>query len=271
MKRRVLFLIMIAMVQFGWAARIDSVSIQSASMNKAVKVIIITPDSYQKKKDKNRYPVVYMLHGYSGNHRQWVNDAPAVASQADRENLILVCPDGGFGSWYFDSPVDSSIRYETFISKELVAYIDGNYRTVTDRDKRAITGLSMGGHGALYLAIRHPETFGQAGSICGGVDFRPFPDKWDLQKALGDTSCCRENWENNTVINLVNQIEPGKIKLVIDCGVDDFFIEVNRNLHKKLLELKIPHDYTERPGAHNKDYWSNSILHHLFYFSKNWK
>jgi len=87
---------------------------------------------------------------------------------ADRYGAIIVTPDGGVDSWYFDSPVDPTYRYETFVTQELIPYIDKLYKTVADRSGRAIAGLSMGGHGALYLAIRHQELFAAAGSMSGG-------------------------------------------------------------------------------------------------------
>lgn len=234
-------------------------------MQKDIKVVVVKPAAYN---DTVLYPVVYLLHGYSGNYAGWLRDAPQLPAKADEMNVILVCPDGGYNSWYFDSPVDPAVRYETFITGELVPYIDANYRTRPDREHRAITGLSMGGHGALYLSIRHKTLFGAAGSICGGVDIRPFPKSWDMVKVLGDPVVNKENWENNTVINIADQLKNGELKLIMDCGVGDFFLQVNRNLHQKLLEMKVDHDYTERPGAHNKAYWGNSIDYQLLFFKK---
>ncbi|HEV7330471.1 MAG TPA: alpha/beta hydrolase-fold protein [Flavisolibacter sp.] len=64
---------------------------------------------------------------------------------------MIVCPDGAFGSWYFDNPVDTTLKYETYISKELVVWVDKNYKTIASPKGRAITGLSVGGHGALIM------------------------------------------------------------------------------------------------------------------------
>lgn len=250
------------------ASSVDTISVYSESMHKQVKAVVILPDGYGKKKSSFRYPTTYLLHGYSGSYAQWINDAPQIKTLADQEQIILICPDAGYSSWYFDSPIDSTVRYETFITRELIPYIDSHYKTTNDRKWRAVTGLSMGGHGALYLSIRHQDLFGAAGSICGGVDIRPFPKNWDLSKKLGDTVCCMANWEKNTVINVIDQLQNGQLALIMDCGVGDFFLEVNRHLHQKLLEKKIDHDYTERPGEHNKAYWSNSIAYQLVFFRK---
>lgn len=248
------------------AAKIDTLSIESAYLKKTSKCIVISPTFNKNGKDK--FPVVYLLHGYSGTFSSWVELAPQLTQKSDELNIIIVTPDGGFGSWYFDSPIDSSIRYESFVTKELVPYIDQNYPTIVDKNKRAITGLSMGGHGGLYLSIKNQQLFGAAGSMSGGVDFRPFPNNWEIKKALGNYNDNTSLWDSNVVVNLIEALPNKALAILIDCGIDDFFITVNRNLHKKLIELKIDHDYIERPGAHNKAYWKNSVDYQLLFFKK---
>ena len=233
-------------------------------MHKNVKCVVIKPDRYKKK--KQRFPVLYLLHGWSGDYSNWVLKATGLLHEVDENGFLVVCPDGAYNSWYFDSPLDTTIKYETNVALEIPAYIDEHYRTITDRKARAITGLSMGGHGALYLAIRHENIFSAAGSMSGGVDFRPFPDNWDIKKVLGDYSTHAENWNKNTVINLVDSLHNGDLKIIFDCGVGDFFLQVNRDLHQKLLAEKIEHDYIERSGEHNWDYWSNSVKYQLLFF-----
>lgn len=159
------------------------------------------------------------------------------------------------------------MKYETYFSKELISAIDTKYNTIGEKTNRAITGLSMGGHGAFYLAFKHPDVWGAAGSMSGGVDIRPFPNSWDIRKRLGDYAEHKQNWEENTVINMVYRLDGKNLKLVFDCGVDDFFYDANKRLHEKLLERNIPHTYMERPGSHNWDYWSNSIKYQLLFFS----
>ena len=181
--------------------------------------------------------------------------------------MIIVCPDGGYGSWYWDSPMDEKFKYETYISKELVAWVDGKYKTIKDRKGRAITGLSMGGHGALYLAFKHQDIFGAAGSMSGGVDIRPFPNNWDMAKRLGNYAEQPERWEKNTVINMLYLLTPNRLALIIDCGSDDFFFKVNENLHDQLLLRNIPHDYITRPGGHNWPYWANAVKYQLLFMN----
>lgn len=249
------------------AGKVDTILIQSNYLKKATKFVIIQPTNQsQQINSQERYPVVYLLNGYGGDYGQWPITTPQLTKTADDLKIIFVCPDGGIGSWYFDSPIDSSIRYESYITKELVPYIDANFSTKANPKSRAITGLSMGGHGALYIAIRHSDIFGAAGSTSGGVDFRAFPNRWDIKKALGDYESNKERWYENTVMRQVEFLKNNQLALIIDCGIDDFFMPVNRALHEKLLQLKIDHDYIERPGEHNHIYWGNSIDYQILYF-----
>jgi S-formylglutathione hydrolase FrmB len=181
--------------------------------------------------------------------------------------MIIVGVDGGVSSWYFDSPVDSTMKYETYVTKELIGFIDNSFNTIKRREGRAVSGLSMGGHGALYLSIRHQDIFGASGCMCGGFDFRPFPQNWDLSKRLGDMAQHPENWEKNTVIYQLYMINNEKLAIIIDCGIDDFFITVNRQLHEKMLYRNIKHDYIERPGGHTSEYWSNALQYQVLYFN----
>ena len=246
------------------AAHVDTIQVFSPSMNKNIKTCVIVPDNY--KKSKKKFPVVYLLHGYSGNYGTWVKSFKEVSQQVDRYGFIAIGVDGNYSSWYFDSPIDPTFKYETYIIDELVPFIDKKYKTIASREGRAISGLSMGGHGSLYLSLKHQDVFGAAGSMSGGVDIRPFSEKWNIKKRLGAINDFPDNWEKNTVVNLIELNQNNNLKLIIDCGVDDFFIDVNRELHQKMLALKIDHDYIERPGKHNIDYWENSLKFQLLFF-----
>ncbi|MDE5711908.1 alpha/beta hydrolase family protein [Bacteroides sp.] len=249
------------------AARVDTVWVKSPSMNKDVKVVYVLPD---KALDKKACPVVYLLHGHGGNARSWILLKPELPQIADEKGIIFVCPDGK-NSWYWDSPKNPAYRYETFVASELVKYTDEHYATIPEKKGRAISGLSMGGHGALWLAIRHKELFGAAGSMSGGVDIRPFPQNWHMKEQLGEFASNKKVWDEHTVINQLDKIENGDLALTIDCGEGDFFLEVNKELHKRLLERKIDHDFTTRPGAHTGTYWNNSIDYHILFFDKFFK
>ncbi len=246
------------------AAKIDTLKTYSNVMNKEIPAVVVTPDSYSELK---ALPVVYLLHGYSDSALNgWINKGKDIDKYADLYDVILVMPDGGFSSWYFDSPIDPEIQYESYIIEELIPLIDEKYATIASRTGRAITGLSMGGHGALYLSFRHQNVFAAAGSTSGGVDIRPFPNNWSLIKCLGTYVDYPENWEKNTIVNMTHLLTPNSLSLIIDCGREDFFYDVNCKLHEKLLYYNIPHEFTTRPGKHDWNYWSNSIQYQLLFF-----
>ncbi|HAO46591.1 MAG TPA: XynC protein [Chitinophagaceae bacterium] len=246
------------------AGTADTTVIFSYSMNKPVKAVVIKPDSYKKK--ANRYPVVYLLHGYDGWYSNWIIREPRLKEYADAYQLIIVCPDGAKSSWYFDSPLDSTVRYETYVGTEVVHYIDRHYRTIADAKHRAITGLSMGGHGALYLALRHPETFGAAGSMSGGLDMKEVGYRFDVPLRIGDSLTHPQNWIDYSLTGMMDKYINTPVVILFDCGIGDIFIEGNRKLHKKMLQLNIPHRYTENPGIHSWEYWRASIPFHLLFF-----
>ena len=260
-KIRLLFTLLVVSVQ-GFAKQVDTVSIFSPSMNIHIQNVVILPDNYEQQQS---FPVLYLLHGYSGNHLYWIQIHPRLPELATQYGMIIVCPDGK-NSWYWDSPVDSAMRYETYVAKELVAYIDSHYKTIPDKKGRAVTGLSMGGHGGLWLGFRHTDIFGACGSTSGGVDIRPFPENWEMKKALGTYRENQERWNEHTVINQLYRIQSDPPAIIIDCGTGDFFFEVNEKLHNELLSHRIPHDYLVRPGEHNAAYWRNSIEYQLLFF-----
>lgn len=264
-----ILLLLVLFAQNAIAAIVDTFETYSPTMKKNIKAIVIRPDNYSELKEK--LPVVYLLHGYGGNYADWITKAKGFEKASDLYQMMIVCPDGEIASWYWDSPVDPKCQYETYVSKELVKWIDHKYKTIVNSKGRAITGLSMGGHGALYLAFKHQNIFGAAGSMSGGVDIRPFPNSWDMVKRLGSYSEQPERWEKNTVINMLYLINHGSLSLIFDCGSEDFFIKVNENLHQQILMRNIPHDFTSRPDIHNWTYWENAIGYQLLFMNNYFK
>lgn len=277
---RVLFLfILFASFSCANAATVDSLDVPSKAMNKTYKAAVVLPAKYAN--NKTAFPVLYLLHGGGGHFNDWLNQTPdkmLVKNLADQYNIIIVMPEGESFGWYMDSPFDPGSKFETYITKEVIAKIDDTYRTVKSNKGRVITGLSMGGHGAMYLAARHPDLFGAAGSMSGAVDMNYTKYRIEdaflksLQerfvKLLGTSDVSSDVFVKNSVVNMADLIKKNGLPVIIDCGVDDFVIEVNRELHRRLVYNNTPHDYTERPGAHTWDYWQNSLPYHLLFFSK---
>ena len=264
MKQTLFSIFLFFICSFVHGAKVDTIDVFSNSMHKHIKCVVIKPSSYKKK--KVRFSTVYLLHGYEGWYSNWIIRVPELKEYADEFGIIIVCPDGDNASWYFNSPVNPKMRYETYISQEVPHYIDSAYRTIADKNHRAITGLSMGGHGALFIAWRHTDEFAAAGSMSGGVDLTESKNKFEIVKVLGDTFHFADNWKNYSVINVVETKLQDSLALIIDDGSDDIFIAGNRKLHQKLLTLNIPHEYVERPGKHSWDYWRYAVRYQLYFF-----
>jgi S-formylglutathione hydrolase FrmB len=250
---------------FSTAGTVDTVSIYSNAMHRSYKCVIIKPDSYSNPDQK--FETVYLLHGHSGNYSNWIKLVPQLKKYADDYQLLIVCPDGQYASWYFDSPVTDSMQFETYIAKEVPAYVDAHYHSIQSRNARAITGLSMGGHGGLYLGFRHADSFAACGSMSGALMISLITDKrYGVDKLLGDTTNNQQRYFDYSIMKEMEQYPKDSLAIIMDCGTEDFVLDMNRAAHKKMLQLKIPHDYTERPGKHDWNYWRNAVQYQLLYF-----
>ncbi|MBL7761517.1 MAG: esterase family protein [Sediminibacterium sp.] len=269
MKKLSIWLLLMVFSNAISAAVVDTVSIQSTSMKKSIKTVVIKPNAYAA--GEQRFPVVYLLHGFGGRYNNWILRVPQLQQMADELQLIIVCPDGAKGSWYFDSPIDSSYRYETFVGTEVPAFIDARYKTIADRKARAITGLSMGGHGGLFLGFRHADRFSACGSMSGALHVTVIRKGYEVEYRLGDTLTNQKYWNDWSVLNVIDQKPVEPLAIMVDCGTEDRILPMSRMVHEKMLRLKIPHDYTERPGNHDWMYWSNAVQYQLLFFSKHFK
>ncbi len=252
-----------------WAADLDTLQVPSKSMKKNIPTVIVLPAGYQTA--KQNFPVVYLLHGAGGSYRNWITRVPHIKALADQYQMVIVCPDGAVTSWYFDSPVDSNFRYESFVAKELPAYIDQHYKTIPNRKGRVLTGLSMGGHGSLFLGFRHAADFSGAGSMSGALHVTVIRQGYGVEKILGDTLVNKKYWNDWSVLNAIEQKPADSLAILIDCGNEDRVLPMNRAVHEKMLKLKIAHEYTERPGNHDWKYWENAIDYQMLFFSKHFK
>jgi S-formylglutathione hydrolase FrmB len=244
-------------------ASIDTISIFSNAMHRNIKAIVVKPGNYTKEKD---FSVVYLLHGAFGRYDNWVKKVGSLQNDADANSMIIVCPDGSANSWYFDSPVDSSYKFETHISKEVPDYIDTHYKTKKDRKYRAITGLSMGGHGAMFIAHRHADIFGACGSMSGALNISTITNGYDIGKRLGKFDTTNTYYKDWSVLKIIETKPSDSLAIIIDCGLQDFIYGMSKATHEKLVALKIPHDYIERPGKHDWNYWANAVKYQLLFF-----
>jgi S-formylglutathione hydrolase FrmB len=223
--------------------------------------LVFVPSNYNP---ANSYPMLFMLHGYSGNYAQW-NLIINLDSVAKHDGIIIVCPDGFYDSWYVNSPLRKNSQYEKFFFENLVPALFQKYSI--DKKNIFITGLSMGGHGAIYLFLHHPDFFRSAGSTSGILDLTAFPENWSLPKIFGSYTLHQNTWRKNSDIALLNAFKDKKREFIVDCGTEDFAFNVNKSFYETCLILGVHIKFISGPGAHTKEYWAQSVKAHLAFFN----
>lgn len=230
----------------------------SAALAKQTAANVILPEG----EHRPPYAVLYLLHGLSDDHTIWQRRTSIERYVADYP-LIVVMPDGGRG-FYCDA--QSGDAWESAIVRDLVGYIDRIFPTRATRAGRAVGGLSMGGYGAVKLALGHPDLFVSAVSHSGALDVahdsgsrRRTPDDpvaQLLRRILGEDPAGGPN----DCFALAERLAPEKRPaLRIDCGVEDFLLPANRALHAHLDAIGYPHEYAEFPGGHEWGYWDQHV------------
>jgi putative tributyrin esterase len=224
--------------------------------------LVFRPDNYNS---NERYPLLFMLHGHAADYTQW-SEIVDLKYYANKYNFIIVCPDGHYDSWYIDSPIDTNMKFESYFFKGLVPEIFQKYEV--DSNNIFITGLSMGGHGAMNLFLNHPNFFKSAGSTSGILDLLPFPDNWEIKNVLGDQQYHRENWIVHSAINNLDKIINLDKQFIVSCGSEDFAFDVNRRFRDSCEVKGIKLRFIQSRGDHSYDYWSKSILNHFAFFAE---
>lgn len=213
------------------------------------------------------FPVLYLLHGLSDDHSIWMRRT-SIERYVEGLPLAVVMPNGGRG-FYCDAV--EGFAYETAIVRDLVSFIDRTFRTRSERAGRCIGGLSMGGYGAIALALKHPGVFCSAASHSGALAFghrMPAPDEAlasEWRRILGPDPVGGPN----DLFALAAAADLDHLPaLRIDCGTSDFLLEDNRAFHQHLVDLGIPHSYAEYPGGHDWGYWDQHVQEQILFHAR---
>jgi putative tributyrin esterase len=254
-------------------------TVKSKALKKDMPVLVFLPASYAS--SKKNYPVVYMLHGVNGmplteeGLRKMNNSGTKILEAADFFQVIIVTPIVG-NTFYMNSPKDTTQKIASYVGEDLPNFIDSEFRTIKNREGRFLAGFSMGGHGAVSLLCRYPETFSVALSrgglmdlAAGVVDLQWDDAAWPVD-ILGSYFTNQQRYHLNSCINLSNKIAGRKdVAIVLEVGREDMLYKCNKRFEKKLSESDIPYIYAEYPGGH---VWSSaclmSMLGHLQAFRK---
>jgi enterochelin esterase-like enzyme len=270
---------------------LESLELKSKILQRAVRYSIYLPPGYEANAT-HRYPVVYLLHGYPSephdSETDWVQQGSAdrlvdEAIAAGRiPPVIIVMPDAK--TTFYSNTVDGAVRYEDMFVEELTPFIDRTYRTRPQRMFRSVAGLSMGGYGALMLAMKHPDLFSAAAALSPGLrseqELKDTPDAqyeqfWAPLYGAGLKGDARVGgaWRTQSPLGMAQTLPVVQLKRTrwwIDMGDDDFLAQGGAALHIALRQRQIPHEYRVRDGAHDWLYWRTGLIPALEFLAKSY-
>ncbi len=264
---------------------LESHTLDSKILSRNVGYSIYLPHDYDH--SQRKYPVLYLLHGYTDNETGWTqfgevkNIADQMIVDTEVTDMIIAMPDAGL-DWYVNS-YDNKTRYEDFFIEEFIPYIEQNYQARGTKEFRAVAGLSMGGHGTLLYAVKHPDMFAAAAPLSAAVWGKDEitahkQEDWDkyfgfiFGEGMAGEARITDHVKSNFPLFLIEQADSMKLKSVkwyIDCGDDDFLINGNMELHKLMNKKAIPHEFRVRDGAHNWTYWRTALPEVLRFVSRS--
>tara|TARA_R110002012_G_scaffold168842_4_gene332526 strand:- start:37318 stop:38169 length:852 start_codon:yes stop_codon:yes gene_type:complete len=227
--------------------KIDSVMYPSKTVGNDRRVLIYTPPGYSKKK---KYPVLYLLHGIGGDEKEWLNGgSPQVIldnlyKDKKVEPMIVVMPNGramkddrAGGNVFEPARVEAFATFEKDLLNDLIPFVEKNYPVLTDRENRAIAGLSMGGGQSLNFGLGNLDKFAWVGG------FSSAPNTKAPEVLVPDPEAAK-----------------AKLKLLwISCGDKDDLIRFSERTHDYLVQHDVPHIYYIEPGVHDFKVWKNGL------------
>ena len=239
------------------------VTFHSAALNRDMPYRIVMPVSVAP---GQRLPVVYLLHGADGGFRDWTNDSD-VAHFAE-SGLLLVMPEGG--SSYYTNAVDPpQDRYEDYIVSDLISDVESRFPAATGRSNHAIVGVSMGGFGAVKIALRHPELFAFVGGLSSAIDvprrafvLKRFHQSRHYSAIFGPAGS--QSRRDNDPLVLARSADPDAAPyFFLTCGEQEGLLPSNREFAALLAQRHFQHEFHTVSGGHNWEQW-NGWLPALF-------
>ena len=237
-------------------ARVQERAFQSRALGQQMRYLAVLPPGYNA--SARRYPVLYLLHGWAGDYRNWVTMTNLVAD-CERYPMIVITPDAR-NSWYVNSPQE---RFQDYVTQDLIADVDAHWRTIASPHRRAVAGLSMGGYGAVLLTLKHPGLFAMAGSVSGAFEGPIGIEKVmpvlqeSVDRAYGPAAS--PSRAENDVYALAGRAPVVSPYLFVECGSQDPFLPANRRFAELLSAHNLAYEYHEYPGGHTWKLWDQSL------------
>jgi S-formylglutathione hydrolase FrmB len=239
--------------------QIQDVTFRSPSLNRDVTYRVYLP---AETTPGRKLPVIYLLHGGGGGYKDWSNYSDG--GQYATRGYILVMPDGA-SSYYMNEALAPAERYEDFLTRDLVADVEQRFPAATDRNSRAVIGVSMGGFGAVKLSLARPELFAFAGGISPAVDvpsrkfsWRRWSQSMRFRKIFGaDGSDARRRADPFV---LAKTADPAKTPyLYITAGEQEPMLDPIRRFASMLERRRFPSEFHTKPGGHDWNEWDAQI------------
>lgn len=272
-----LFVMLCASLSASAAIREECGAVASKSVGGKVAYCVLLPASYDAQKTK-RFPVLYMLHGLGDSAQNLLSNGvwAMVEDLANKKaigDFVIIAPNGG-RSFYINSK-DGRVRYEDFFAGEFLPAMEKKYRIQTNRAGRGITGISMGGYGALRTAFKHPQLFGSVSAHMPAL-LEKMPKgagNAGLNAFLGGsfgTPLDAAFWDRNTPFVFAKSNDLRGLKIYFDCGdQDDFgFDKGTQDLDRLLTARKVPHESHIYPGNHGMEYVAQHLDASLKFHSR---
>jgi len=242
------------------AGTLREITFYSPALDRDMAYYVYLPPGYTT--EGRRYPVLYMLHGAGGSKDEWpayglVTDVDRSIVSKDIGPMIVVLPQGDLGYWV-DWP-NGGPRWADYVTRDLRRQVDSTFRTLPDAAHRAIGGLSMGGAGALQLAFNHPDVFGVAGAHSPSLHL----DDGTFTAVFG-TGADFDQREPMQLAASAPDIEG--LKIWIDVGQDDPWLERDEVLHQRLVDRGVAHNWSVLPGGHDGEYWTENLPTYLRFY-----
>jgi putative tributyrin esterase len=239
---------------------VESNSFFSTALAREMPYQVVLPAGYSGSQE--RYPVLYLLHGWQGDETNFISLTHLVQDAAAYK-LIVVTPRAE-NSWYVNSATRAKDRYADYVFQDLIAEVDAHYRTIASPHERAVAGISMGGYGALLFSLRHPGAFAFAASISGafagpsGIE-RVMPQlKQSTDEAFGAAaSTTRRQNDVDTLIGAADHTQ--QPYFFLECGASDPLLPSNRRVVEELSSHGFAYEYHELPGAHTWPFWDAAL------------
>ncbi len=238
----------------------------SSVLGKACQMNIIIPQAPQNPANKP-YPVMYLLHGLSDDYSIWERRT-SIERYAAAYDLVIVMPDGDRG---FYTDAQEGFKYWTMLSDELPKVVSSMLPVSTDREKTFAAGLSMGGYGALKLALRKPDAFAAAMGMSSVADIRNWMTNHlntpEMERIFMKDGVFAE--QENDLMYLADQAMKAKNppRIMSVCGTEDGLYTDNQTFRHHMEKIKYPnYEYHEGPGSHTWDFWDKWIQEALKFF-----